>query len=330
MNKLVLGIDGGGTKTQCALFDICGNELDMINWGPTNHETLKDGYKSLKMELEKLIHFVLQKNHIRQEQIERSVVGMAGVDTKEQHGIISGIITEMGFKDFLLCNDAYLVIKAGSPDGCGIGVVNGTGCSVAGIDYTGRMLQVGGQGNMTGDLGGGVYLGEQVIRSVYDYFFRCGQYTLMLELLPEALKVESKYDFMDTVRRKIDDRTISASELNKIVFEAANAGDRVAVDILEVVGKELAASVNGILKELEFDIGRQIPVVLAGSINTKGNSPVLVDKIRRDILAVNAGKDIKLTVLDKPPVLGAVIWALEGLAEREDIVDRFFGRSSYA
>ncbi len=142
--------------------------------------------------------------------------------------------------------------------------------------------------------------------------------------------MESKYDFMDTVRRKIDDRTISASELNKIVFEAANAGDRVAVDIHEVVGKELAASVNGILKELEFDNGRQIPVVLAGSINTKGNSPVLVDKIRRDILAVNAGKDIKLTVLDKPPVLGAVIWALEGLAEREDIVDRFFGRSSYA
>ena len=330
MEKFVLGIDGGGTQTQCALFDTAGNERDIVNWGPTNHELLKEGYEDLRKELSGLMAYILKKHKLEPDRISKSVLGMAGVDTREQHKIISGILANIGFKDFILCNDAFLAIKAGCPSGYGIGVVNGTGCCVACMDPAGKMLQIGGQGQMTGDLGGGVYIGEQAISSVYNYLFRCGGYTGIFELLPEELRTCSKYDFMDLVREKISDGTLVISELNKVVFEAANAGDRIAVDILEAVGREFAASINGILRELQFRRDEQITIVLSGSINTKGNSPVLRDRITKDVFSMNKDKDIQVVILNRSPVVGAVIWALEEVSGRELILDRFFKNQGVA
>lgn len=327
MKRLVLGIDGGGTKTQCALYDINGNELDIVDWGPTNHELLKGGYRGLKMELAILTNFILKKHGINLAQIKKGVFGMAGVDTKEQHSTVSGIFREIGFEDFLLCNDAYLGIKAGSPCGYGIGVVNGTGCCVAGIGKSGRMFQIGGQGNLTGDLGGGVHLGEQAIRSVYDYFFRCGEYTMIKELLPESLNTASKYEFMDNVREKLNKGEINIADLNRLVFEGAKQGDRVSIGLLEAVGSSLAASVNGMIRELQFDREQSVTIVLTGSINTRGSSPALVDRIKRDVVTANKDTDIKMVLLGRPPVLGAVIWAMEDLADKRRIDEVFFAEA---
>lgn len=319
MDQYVLGIDGGATKTQCAIFDISGRKIDLINWGPTNHEVLNFGYNDLRQELASLTDYILKKNNLRVEDIVKSVFGMAGTDTREQHRIISEIIYDVGFRDFILCNDAYLGIKAGSPTGYGINVVNGTGCSIAGIEKSGRMLQIGGQGGLTGDFGGGGDIGVQAICSVYNCFFRCGDQTLIKEFLPDELKTESKFDFIDNVREKIDQGIIRVAELNRVVFEAANRGDKVATEILEKVGGELARSVNGMLRELEFDKNETIFVVLSGSINTKGNSPILVDKLKRDVISANSDKEISFLLLEHPPVLGAIAWALEGKVPLRDL-----------
>jgi N-acetylglucosamine kinase-like BadF-type ATPase len=66
MNKYVLGVDGGGTKTQCALFDIEGNRIVLVNWGATNHETLKGGFAELEEQLRALLGHILEKNRLNQ------------------------------------------------------------------------------------------------------------------------------------------------------------------------------------------------------------------------------------------------------------------------
>lgn len=328
MKKYVLGVDGGGTKTQCALYDINGNEIDLINWGPTNHEVLKGGYLGLKNEMTLLINYLLKRNEIQIDQIVKSVFGMAGVDTKEQHKVISKIINELGIDDFILCNDAYLGIKAGSTNGYGIGVVNGTGCCVASIDINGDKLQIGGLGMMTGDFGGGVYIGEKLIQSVYNYFLRCGEYTCMVDMIPEELKVESKFDFIDNVRNKIDEGIIKVSDLNIIVFEAANRGDPLAIRILEEIGETLAASVNGCLKELKSEADKPIQIVLTGSINTKGSNPTIINTLKDKIYSRYKDSIIEFIILDKMPVIGAIIWALENVIGREEINRLFFKADS--
>lgn len=322
MKQYVLGVDGGGTKTQCALYDIEGNEVDLINWGPTNHEVLKGGYQGFKSEMTLMLNYLVKRNGLQISQIVKSVFGMAGVDTRWQHKVISGILKELGFNDFKLYNDAYLAIKAGSKNGWGIGVVNGTGCSVAGIDRTGGVLQVGGMGAITGDLGGGAYLGEKFIQSVYNYYFRCGAETCMLDMIPEELKVESKYDFIDNAIRKIEEGSISVRELNRIIFDAANRGDNLAIKILEELGRSLANSVNGCIRELKFDIPG-LQVILSGSINTKAANPTITDTLKECVTSANRDMAIEFILLDKSPVIGAVIWALEDIMDREQITGFF-------
>lgn len=317
MGNYVLGLDGGGTKTQAALFDINANLIDLINWGATNHEVLHGGFAELKNELDKLLNRLLNKNCIDRKDIISSAFGLAGVDTKKQHKIIADIIKDLGIENFILTNDAYLGIKAGCPSGVGISVINGTGCTVAGIDKTGTMLQIGGQGELTGDVGGGGTIGMEAIRRVYNHLFRLEPYTLLKDILFQQLGITSKYDFMEALTNALENGLLDTGEVGKQVFEAANMGDDTAIDILRTVGRELGRSVNGAVSELDFNDEETIEVVLAGSVNVKGNNPSLVNALKEEVTKKNPEKRFNFIILEQPPVAGAAIWALERTSYKE-------------
>lgn len=310
MCKFVLGLDGGATKTQCAIFDLDGNMIDMINWGPTNHEVLKDGFEGLEMELKQLLNKFLTKNNMSTGNLSKCVFGMAGVDTKDEHRIVSKILRDIGINDFILCNDAYLGIKSGIQTGYGICVINGTGCTVVGIDSAGNMLQIGGLGSLTGDAGGGGTLGETAIRSAYNYLYRGGRYTRLVDLLYDEIGTNSKYEFIEMLTRKIRDRSLNLSELNKIIFKAADDDDEVALEILKNTGRELGISVNSMIRELKFSLDEPLNVVLAGSVNVKGSNPALVESLKEVVFQSNPEMDINFSILTIPPVAGSIIWAI--------------------
>lgn len=310
MISYVLGLDGGGTKTQCVLFDCNGKIVDFLNWGPTNHEVMKNGFKGIHKELGSILTEIFQKNSINAEDLSMCVFGMAGIDTREQHRIMSGIISGLGISKFILCNDSYLGIKAGNSTGRGICVINGTGCSVTGIDAQGRMCQIGGQGSLTGDAAGGSILGRKVLFSVYDYLFRGGRYSRMSDYMIAELDIKTKNDYLEILTRRINEGSLKIEELNKLLFTAANEKDEVAVEILASVGSELGKSVNAVISELIFEGENPLNVTLAGTINVKGSNPTLINAIKAEVFSKNPGRSIEFTLLRKPPVAGAVIWAL--------------------
>lgn len=311
MTKYVLGVDGGGTKTHCALFDLNGNKLDLLDFGTTNHERLPGGFDELKIKLQEMIDEIITKHHVLREDISKSVFGLAGLDTKQQHMAIESILKDIGIIDFTLCNDAFLGVKAGNPKGHGICAINGTGCTVCGIDDSDHMLQIGGQGHYTGEIGGGSFLGTQAIQTVYNYLFRNGKSTLLTDILFDKFQVHSKYEFIDKIREKINCKETSLSQLAPIVFTATNQGDEPALKILEIMGKNIGVSINGMIKELNFHKEQTLDIVLAGSIHVKGENPTSVEALKNEVLRHNRDRSIRLTLLKKPPVSGAVIWALQ-------------------
>ncbi|NLK07490.1 MAG: hypothetical protein GX316_02180 [Firmicutes bacterium] len=321
MKRFVLGVDGGGTHTQCTLFDVGANKVDMLDWGPTNHEVLPGGFQQLKQELGEMIDTLCRKHKIAPRNIVSAGFGMAGVDTKLQDKIIGEMITELGIENFVLANDAYLGVKAGCPAGVGICVINGTGATVAGINSKREMVQIGGQGHLTGDVGGGGNISTAAVRDVYDCLFRDGPYTIMIDMLFERLKISSKHDYMDAVTESLREPG-TRTEYAKMVFEAANQNDQVALDILQFIGRELGRSVNGTIRELEFHDVDVIDVVLAGSVNVKGSNPALVDAIKEEVILKNPTREMNFIVLHHPPVAGAVIWALEGVYQGQDLFEK--------
>ncbi len=311
MSKYVIGVDGGGTKTHCALFDIEGNKIEIMGWGPTNHEVLSGGVTELRNEIDKMIQCILNNNSITRKDVVQYVFGMAGIDTKNQHKAFTQMAKDLGYKNVLVCNDAFLGVKAGCTSGSGVCAINGTGCTVVGIDSKGSTIQIGGQGNLTGDVGGGGYLGLKVVSTVYNALFKDTGPTLMSDMLFDILGITNKYNYMEVLTEQASRGTIIIKDLGKIVFEAANKGDSKALDILQHMGSENARSINGVINELDFQDQQCIEVVLAGSIYVKGKNDTAVQTLKDKVQENNPTKEILFKVLTEPPVMGAIAWALK-------------------
>ena len=321
MDKYVIGIDGGSSKSHLALFDAEGTLKDFQCWGPLNYEVMNGSFDQFEQELGEFLSKTLQANGITQEHIAYSVIGMAGVDTPAQHGIISAIITKLGLCDFLLCNDAYIGIPAASPTGAGICAINGSGCSVAAIDTAGRMLQIGGRGMLTWDIGGGGMIGDLVIGTVYKSLFRLGPPTLLTKLLFEKLGITNKYELMETLFT-MTSKGYKISVCNRLVFEAAHQSDPVAINILREIATNYANTVIYIIREMEFPASEPLHVLLAGSVFVKAEHPIMTKMFQTQLDAAYPERNITYTVLEKPPVAGAAVWALKSLKGEGNYIDK--------
>jgi N-acetylglucosamine kinase-like BadF-type ATPase len=313
MAEYVIGVDIGGTKSHLALFDTEGNYVDLGHWGALNHEGLDGSFEQFEDEFGQFIKKVLDKNGVTTKQIAYSALGVAGVDTKQQHAVISKIIKRLGLEKFKLTNDAYLGIPAGSKTGTGICAINGTGCTLAGINKKGGMLQIGGVGFVSGDMGGGRYIGERMISKVYCELFRRGEPTIMTSILFEKLGIKSKYEFVEKVQEKMKDGTFNINKSNPLVFEAVRQNDSVAAGILREMADCYANGIYCMIEELKFPPDEELRVVLAGSIFVKGEHPLLVDSLKQKISSDNPDRNITYNLLNVPNVAGAVIWALNAL-----------------
>jgi len=292
MTEYVIGVDVGGTKSHLVLFDTAGNKVDFGRWGPLNHEGLPGSYAQFESEFGQFLNGVISRHGINMSQITNAVLGVAGVDTRKQHSTISGILTRLGFGRFTLVNDAFLGIPAGSRTGTGICAINGTGCTLAGINKEGKTLQIGGVGYLSADPGGGGY-------TVYCDLFRKGEPTYLTALMFEYLSITSKYDFIERIYEKTGEGSYSTKSLGGLLFEAAEKNDRAAIGIIHDVAECYAGGISCMIDEMNYQKDDEINIVLAGSVFVKEKNPILRDILREMINKDRAGYNINYITLNE-------------------------------
>jgi N-acetylglucosamine kinase-like BadF-type ATPase len=322
MKEYVIGVDIGATKSHLALFDVNGDLIDFGRWGRLNYETLPGLYAQFEEELGQFVSGIISKNGISMEQVSYSVLGVGGIDTKKQHITISEILEKLGFKRFTLVNDAFLGIPAGNKTGIGICAINGSGCTLAGINKEGRMLQIGGVGAVSADMGGGAYMGERLVSAVYSELFRKGRATLMTSLLFKELGITSKYDYIEKIHEKQSGGFFDINKCGAMVFEAVRQNDPVAAGILREMADNYANGISCMIEELKFPRDEELHVVFAGSVFVKGEHPLLLDSIKDKVSGDNQGWNIAYKLLDVPNVAGAVIWALDSINNNSNKNDK--------
>jgi N-acetylglucosamine kinase-like BadF-type ATPase len=309
MNKeYIIGVDGGGTKTDYLIFTVEGEFVDSLRTGSRSHEVLSGGFCETEEKLLKDLEDLLQKNNIAAKDIAAAVFGMAGVDTSAQKDAMSKMVGKAGFQKFAVSNDSLLGIKAGCPSGIGICCINGTGTVVTGIDDTGEILQVGGIGIVTGDYAGGIFIAALTVKAAYDYYYRCGVKTILTDRVMQLFGLKNQKELYRMISDEFYSRRNRDKELITILFDAANAGDEAAVEIVQEIARQQAKSVAGCIKNLSFQATPE--VVLAGSVWTKSNCPLLLSYFT-DCISQYTGIPIKPVLLESRPVAGAILWALE-------------------
>lgn len=302
--KYILGVDGGNTKTDYFLFNTEGKFIDFLRSGTCSHEALSDSFRGTYEKMKEVFDVFLSRNNLKPSDISFSVFGLAGCDLVSQKENLEKVIKELGFINFIVCNDSVIGIKAISPSGaCSI---CGTGTVASGVDKDGNFLQVGGIGELTGDLAGGRYLARQAIKETFDYLFRFGTKSYINDIVLDEFKVTNKFDFTESLVKNI--RNVNLNRITKEVFNGANLGDEVCIKLLKEMANNLARSAGGVIVNL--DLGDTPTIVLAGSVYVKGSSPVLVEEFKKQIKNFTK-RDCCVIILVVPPATGAIIWALE-------------------
>lgn len=312
MSGLVLGVDGGGTKSHYALATAEGRLVDLVEGGAANHEVYDEGFPAAARELGSSIRRLLERNGASARELAASVFGIAGADVPSQAAAYRRVLAELGIGSPVVCNDAFLGVKAGTARGWGVCSINGTGTVAAAVDPAGRRIQIGGTGVISGDEAGAGHIALMAARRAYDALFRCGPPTALEGELLRFLGLGPGEEerFIEAIYERGLEAPATVLGLARAVFSCAASGDAEAIGILENAGAQMARSVAGAVRRLDFSGLPEVEVVVAGSVSLKGECPVLLDRFEAEARRLSP-LPLAFLRLGAPPVLGALLWALE-------------------
>lgn len=314
--KYILGVDGGGTKTHCVLYGIEDSDSYLFTFGTSNHESLRGGYKQLEKMIEEMVSIVCAGRSIGVSDIIASCFNLSGIDFPYQEKLIANMIDSTGLRNFILRNDTYAGVKANCDDGYGIAAVNGTGCNIAGINEKGKAIQLGGLGEISGDIGGAHFMIKSAVGAVYDHLYRDGEKTFLSDEFSKALGVSEKLipEKAFQAFEKNDENAIRKMAI--AVYAAADRKDKKAFEILETIGDYYAENIFAVYNRLGFT-SATVPVALIGTQFLKGENPAIINRIKARI--EGEGKPFRVVPSTSKPVVGSVLWAAEiaGFSQKE-------------
>ncbi|MDR1629558.1 MAG: hypothetical protein LBS36_05025 [Oscillospiraceae bacterium] len=306
-----IGVDGGGTKTAYALFNEKKDLLATVYGPGSNHENLAGGFDEAATLIMDGISTLLDENKLSLDDITHTLMGLAGIDHPFQHEAICEELDDRGLKNYSIYNDGFIVTKAGAPGGVGIGYNCGTGTCCNSIDSRGEMLQIGGFGELSGDMGNGHWIAQMAFRTVFDEICLKKHESLLTKLFCKAFEIEPERDvFLATIAQiegPMGEQSIRT--LIDSFFEAAAANDGAVMAVIDLMAERGADYIAAHTKIQQFD-GDVVNVVLSGSIHTKLPSGMYIDLLKKKA-AEKSGRNINFIILKDAPVTGCINWMLE-------------------
>lgn len=299
----VIGIDGGGTKTQAILADQNGHVIVNITVGPTNPNTISK---------EKLrITFQLVFNQFKDlapyafKNVTSIFAGISGAANKESKKLLYQIISSYLPTGITIRvePDAINALYSGTFGEPGIVQICGTGSITYGINQDSIHDRVGGWGYLLGDEGSGYDIGRLGVIAALKFHDGRGQRTILLQRLYDFYQVENGRDLIEKVYQSHSPKH-EISSVSKIVFQAVRDGDAVAKEIINKISKEICISIVTLYDKL-FEANDNVKVILCGGIFS--DQTILLPLIRKDIKEYD--KNVTIVVPKLPPVGGSIIGA---------------------
>jgi N-acetylglucosamine kinase-like BadF-type ATPase len=299
---LVLGIDGGGTKTHAVVAGADGTVHGFATSGPANWEVV--GLRGAGESLREAAGRALQAAGAQTGDIAAAALGLAGIDWDSDLPRMTVEVDQLGLAGPVeVTNDSFIALRAGTTDGIGVVVIAGTGAIAAGRSPDGRTFRTLGQGAEFGDTGSASDVSDAALLAVANAYTGRGPSTELTELLCTLYGCRSAAELLERASRG-DERSRSAAPT---VLRAAENGDEVARGIVRWAGRVLGES--GLLAARTLGMtGGGFELVLAGGL-FRGESALLLETLAGCVHAEAPGA--RLVQLDTAPVAGAALRALD-------------------
>jgi N-acetylglucosamine kinase-like BadF-type ATPase len=265
-DELLLGVDGGGTKTEAWLARLDGGaEPRVIGRGKgASSNPRAVGLSTALANLGDAINAAFRDAALEVQPVDCAVLAMSGAG----HAAVREHVRNWAERRNLArhleqVHDADAVLAAGTPDGWGVALIVGTGSAAIGVDRAGRREVVGGWGYWFGDEGSAYWLG----RCALDAIARAADGRLPSTPLTDAvlawLQVDEPRAILGALEATGNVRGAIAG-LAAIVTAQADAGDAAATGIVAAGAEDLAESIASLAARLA--LGTEFPLAITGGV----------------------------------------------------------------
>ena len=311
--KYIIGIDGGGTKTVCVLADELARILAVSQTGCSNHQIC--GIDTAVETIADLIDGAAKKAGISREDISFVKIGLAGADTDSDLELLNRHFEKaLSGMDFEIVNDIWIAFAAETTNGWGAISICGTGHNTAVFTPDGKTFGIRALRYELGNFGGGRYITDHALHYAFRSSEKTGDYTKLERELPGFCGARDMNELAESIYQSNYAYQYQFN-IPKLIFDLADEGDEVSRMIVMREGAELGRMTGGLVQKAGLR-GVNVPVVLAGSIFANCGSALIINSYSESLSRYVP--DFSLHIMRKPPVLGAVLGALEKINAAAD------------
>ena len=305
MTALVIGIDGGGTKTTAIVADDQGTPMGEATGAPS--AVRADRVEESVEVIESTARAALQQAGI-DEQPRVICVGVAGVGRESLRLELWEALNSRDLAEEVVVHTDYSVaFDDAFGQGTGILLLAGTGSVAVGRGPTGAMGRCGGWGPVIGDEGGGVWIGRRALSIVTAAADGREPETA---LTGAVLTATESSEVADLVAWAATATPNALAALAPVVVQVADTGDQRANSLLDLATEELTLHVRALARQLFTDERAAIPIAVSGGLLARGGlRKRLTQRLK------HAVPGAQLATADVVPARGAVRAALHFLGD---------------
>jgi len=304
---MILGVDGGASKTQVIIADDNGSVLAEGFGGSMLWSD--DAFEASVNSLESAISDACSKIGQQMPIFNAAVLGIAGLDSPSEISSAKRKYSEVFGKKvsgkITVVNDMVIALLSGSDNPNAVVLNAGTGASCFGINHENKSAKSSGLDYILSDEGSAFYIGHEILRAAVRSSDGRGKKSLLEDLLKQHYSI----DDLSEIKSKIYGTNFNKAHIAKLsylVIQAAEGNDEVAQSILQNAIKELALAVKAVV--IKLGIGReQFDLVLTGGLfNSKIIHPNTFGSIITNMYPL-----VNVVIPHNKPAIGAIKLALK-------------------
>ena len=299
MSRLYLGIDGGQSSTKALLADETGKVIGRGNGGPCNHAGSEEGRAKFLRAVGDCLRQAYHEAGVESTSLRFASVclGLSG-GSEDKEAFTRELIASDRYK---LTHDAEIALLGGTAGEPGVIIIAGTGSIAFGRNAQMQTARAGGWGYIFGDEGGGFDLARQALRRALQYEEGWGPPTVLHKVLLEVSGTGTANALLHHFYSHFDRAQIATYA--KLVTQAAEQGDQVALEVLQNASHDLTGYVRGVYGQI-FANKEIVPIVHVGGVF---RSDTLLNLVKG---SVNSAIQCPVMKPRFSPVAGALIEAM--------------------
>ncbi|MET1179461.1 BadF/BadG/BcrA/BcrD ATPase family protein [Peribacillus simplex] len=253
----IIGVDGGGTKTEAMAYDLKGNKISVG----------KAGYGNLLIDEKQAIANIIQAieqciTPIDNGSCHYICLGLAGYGGVENPQGIKRALSKAFNAPFTIVNDGIIAHAALLKGNDGILTISGTGSLSIGI-HKGIEKSSGGWGHILGDEGSGYWIAMQAFIKMTKEEDEGYEYSHLTETILKKLGLHSVMQ----LKKFIYSATKSEiAAFVPLIVQHAEKGDGFSQNILNQAGYHLSKQTLEVIKKLM--LSENVTIAIKGSILT--------------------------------------------------------------